>query len=182
MPYPNSQAVSITDLLAAMGATGVYNHPRDIVNQASAVLVPAQPQNYEAQTLRDMYLQQANNQYPMVYRGMVQPGNLDLYNRPVLNNADGSYSTTSSMSFNDGQYEVVVPTVAGTSTGQVVRLTPEQAMQRYFATGQHLGKFTDWQPADDYAQRIHEMQERAIAANRGQPFRMGYTSPNNNQP
>lgn len=172
--YPNSTDAYATNpglLLAAIHDSRTAQGFQDMINQLTALLAPLQPQNWNAQTLRDSYLQQAHNQYPMIYSQMVQPGNLDLYNRPILQNPDGSYSTTSSMSFNDGQYEVIVPTVATTDQGQVQRLTPEQAIERYRQTNQHLGKFTDWQQADDYAQRLHEMQEQRIAEHNGQPFR-----------
>ena len=179
MPYPNTEQVGPYDLLAALNQLSPHLTPQDILNQVSALLAELQPNNYEAQTMRDSYLAQANNQYPLVIQNLVEPGNLDLYNRPVLNNfevpyaASPSYSTTSSMSFNDGQNEVIIPTVVGTENGQVVRLSPEQAEEHYYRTGQHLGKFKpdNWQIPDDYGQRLHEIQERRIADHNGQPFR-----------
>src|SRR5208337_4266672 len=43
--------------------------------------------------------------------GLLEPGNLDISNRPVVQNADGSHSTEYSTSFEENGREVLVPTV-----------------------------------------------------------------------
>ena len=59
------------------------------------------------------------------------------------------------MSFQDDQgREVLVPTVVN---GQF--LTQQQAMDRYYKTGQHLGIFDTPQHADAYASALHQSQE-----------------------
>lgn len=87
-------------------------------------------------------------------QGLAVPGNLDLWNRPVLHNQDGSYSTTSSFSRQDEDgLEVLVPSVIGGK-----RLSEDDAWSHYKKTGEHLGKFKNSDDADRYAQALHEAQ------------------------
>lgn len=90
---------------------------------------------------------------PGQWPGMVQPGNLNLAQRPTVHNPDGSISTVKSVSFGVGGNEVLVPEVVG---NQVV--SPEAALRHYFQTGQNLGSFTDPQAANNYAQLLHLAQ------------------------
>jgi hypothetical protein len=85
--------------------------------------------------------------------GMTKPGNLDPWNRPVLHNPDGSYSTTSSMSISTEDGEVLIPTVVDGK-----RLTPEQAADHYKQTGENLGTFDTPDHADAYATALHNAQ------------------------
>lgn len=85
--------------------------------------------------------------------GQYGMGNIDLYNRPVIKNPDGSISTVRSMSFNDGRNEVLIPTVSPTGI-----MTPQEAINRYRQTGEYLGKFNTPEEANEYAQRLHEEQ------------------------
>jgi len=89
-------------------------------------------------------------------RGQVQPGNIDLGNRPVVKNADGTISTVRSMSFrnNKGQ-EVLIPTVA--DDGSRI-LSDQEAKEQYGRTGKHLGIFDNPEDATAYAKSLHESQ------------------------
>lgn len=87
------------------------------------------------------------------------PGNIDLNNRPIVRNRDGSISTVRSMSFGTDQGEVLVPTVS--DDGRL--LSDEQAIQLYRRTGRHLGIFTTPDEATAYARRLHDQQERRYA-------------------
>ncbi len=89
-------------------------------------------------------------------RGQVEPGNIDLKRRPVVNNPDGSYSTVRSMSFGEDGKEVLVPTIGDDGR----RLSDEEAVSLYRKTGKHLGKFTSVADADSYAKRLHEDQAK----------------------
>ncbi|PWT78875.1 MAG: hypothetical protein C5B60_00485 [Chloroflexi bacterium] len=86
--------------------------------------------------------------------GLLVPGTIsNLYNRPVLKNPDGSYSTTSSFSFEEDGREVLVPSVIDGK-----RLSQKDAIAHYRKTGEHLGKFDSPKSADAYATDLHNRQ------------------------
>ena len=91
-------------------------------------------------------------------------GNIDLLNRPVLNNPDGSISTVNSISFNDGKNEVLIPTI-GVRDGKPYQMSDDEAIENYYRTGQHLGKFNSVSAADRFAERLHRDQERIYRTN-----------------
>jgi len=92
--------------------------------------------------------------------GMIEQGNIDLTNRPVVRNADGTVSTVRSISVEiDGQ-EVLIPTVS--DDGRI--LSDQEAVQQYRRTGRHLGKFNSVKAANRHARRIHQEQERLVVA------------------
>lgn len=83
-------------------------------------------------------------------------GNIDLRSRPIVKNPDGSYSTVRSMSFQDEKgREVLVPTISPDGRN----LTNQQAIERYYRTGEHLGIFANPLDADTYARTLHEQQQ-----------------------
>lgn len=86
-------------------------------------------------------------------------GNIDLNNRQVLNNNDGTFSTENSSTIEiDGKY-IVIPTVIDGK-----QLDIEDAIDHYMNTGEHLGMFDSLKEADTYAQLLHERQEELYAA------------------
>ena len=88
--------------------------------------------------------------------GQYGKGNIDLYNRPQVKNDDGSISTVRSMSFNDGNNEVLIPTVS--MDGKI--LSDDDAINNYYKTGQYLGKFDTIDEANKYAQQLHDEQDK----------------------
>lgn len=130
-------------------------------NYQQGGIIPGQPSRYQ------MNLPQ----------GMLVPGNINLHGRPIIRNADGSFSTEFSTSFGDRQgREVLVPTIAngrfltptGTrppagyrdNTGRYHPTREEKAMwararQRYAQTGEHMGIFDTPANADAYAWQVH---------------------------
>ena len=92
---------------------------------------------------------------PGVADGLLVPGNINIHQRPVVHNADGSISTVRSASFEDEQgRNVLIPTVI---PGRGI-VPMDQAIKFYQQTGQHLGMFDTPENADAYAQSLHEQQ------------------------
>lgn len=77
-------------------------------------------------------------------------GNIDLVNRPVVKNSDGSVSTELSKSFNFDGEEVLIPTIVNGK-----KVSDKEAMDYYRKTGEHLGKFKSVKEADAMAEIIH---------------------------
>jgi len=101
-------------------------------------------------------------------QGLKEPGNLPIWNRPVVQNDDGSHSSEYSTSFQDPKtgFEVLIPTVVNgkfmTPDGKKPKEgSPEEkamfqeAWKHYLETGENLGKFATPQDADAYAQVLH---------------------------
>ena len=107
-------------------------------------------------------VESVNGSYPYEDTiGQYGKGNIDLYNRPRIENEDGSFMTVESMSFHDEEpssytfgKEVLVTTV--TSNGS---LTDSEAIARYYSTGEYLGIFNTPDEATAYAIELHNQQQ-----------------------
>lgn len=93
-------------------------------------------------------------------QGMLIRGNINLDNRPVVHNKDGSYSTVRTITTDMNGNTVLLPTIVN---GKV--LSNQDAIQHYLNTGEHMGIFKTSQDADKYDEQLHNM--------------MGWTGPNN---
>lgn len=92
--------------------------------------------------------------------GMIAPGNIDLGNRPVVRNNDGTISTVRSISIGEDGREVLIPTVS--NDGRI--MSDDEAVATYRRTGQNLGTFDSPASATAYAQTLHEQQAATYAA------------------
>ena len=79
-------------------------------------------------------------------------GTIDLKNRPIVKNPDGSVSTERSMSFQDEDgKEVLIPTIV-----KGKELSKKEAIAYYKNSGEHMGKFNSPEEADAMAKKIHQ--------------------------
>lgn len=86
--------------------------------------------------------------------GLVEPGNIDLDARKVLQDGP-NYKTEESISIGTDKGETIIPTVVDGK-----KLTEKEAIEHFRQTGEHLGIFRTPQEAEGYAQRLHLRQEQ----------------------
>jgi hypothetical protein len=92
---------------------------------------------------------------PGQHAGMLAAGNIDLANRQVAHNADGSISTVRSIDITQDGRTVSIPTVIN---GRVV--SNAAAIAHYKRTGQNLGTFASQAAANAYDVALHNQQAR----------------------
>lgn len=85
-------------------------------------------------------------------------GNIDLTDRPMYKNPDGSISTVDSFSTNIDGREVLLPQIGRDAQGNTVRWTEDQAIDNYLKTGENLGTFRTVDDANAYAEWLHNQQ------------------------
>jgi hypothetical protein len=108
------------------------------------------------------------------YPNQIEIGNIDLNNRPVYVNPNGSISTVRSITISelvdDETVHVVIPTIIGTGvySGNSASLYSDaEAFDYYKSTGEHLGKFKTIKDANLFAQNLHASQAYQYDKNKG---------------
>ena len=81
----------------------------------------------------------------------LERGNINLKNRPVVRNKDGTVSTVRTIGINTGNREVVIPTVS--DRGRV--MTNREAIKQYRTSGRHFGAYRTVEEASAAAQQLH---------------------------
>jgi Transglycosylase SLT domain len=86
-------------------------------------------------------------------------GNIDLANRPVVTNADGSVSTVRTIGVEVDGKEYVIPTIADDGKA----MSEAEAVALFRKTGKHFGAFATESEATAFAQSLHRQQEARYA-------------------
>jgi hypothetical protein len=92
--------------------------------------------------------------------GVLEGGNINLADRPHVQNQDGSISTVRTISVGVEGKEVLIPTVSEDGT----IMSDEEAIAVYQRTGRHLGVFESPEAATAYAQKLHQQQAERLGA------------------
>ena len=92
--------------------------------------------------------------------GQYGKGNIDLWNRPQVDNGDGTISTVRSLGFYDEDVnsvnygkEILAPTVVGN-----VIVSDDEAIEHYYKTGEYFGVFNTIDESNIYAEELHIQQ------------------------
>lgn len=106
--------------------------------------------------LQGMYGYGYNPQVPeRGFPGMIKPGNIDIYNRPLVKNPKGGISTVYSMGVNLDGKEYLIPRV--TDEGKI--LNEDEAVKHFKKTGKHFGIFESPEASTQHAKYLHNQQK-----------------------
>lgn len=133
-----------------------------IASQQYQALAPEQKAQAQEQYFNEVVAPQAGSDaeqakqafYAAYPKGLLERGNIDIHNRPVVKNSDGSISTVRSMSTNIDGREVLIPTVS--DDGRI--MSDDEAIDNFMRTGKHLGMFDNPDDATAYAESLHNQQ------------------------
>lgn len=169
MGYQQGDWIRVNGQLHRVGDASYFSpgHPtsqtielRDQHDQGVGDVQPAEPFDPEAY-LASKGGNTAPQQAPQpTDLGRFGQGNIDLMERPVVKNPDGTISTVKSKSYEIDGKEVLLPTVAADGSGI---LSDQDAIAQYKKTGQFLGKFNTPEEATAYAKQLHEQQSQQYA-------------------
>ena len=159
---PYFQGDSLKTIQAYRRARSAYDNALGADKEQAALVEKMTPEQRQRAFLNFFYRQIVGGGRSGGSTGMLVPGNIDLSNRPVVKNPDGSVSTVRSMSINIDGKEVLIPTVS--DDGRL--LSEDEAIEMFRRTGRHLGVFDTPENATAYAKKLHEDQESMYASSR----------------
>lgn len=113
------------------------------------------------------------------FPGMIKAGNIDIAHRPTLKLPDGDIATVRSINvdIDDNGTQALIPTVGPNGENW----TDQQAIEHYQKTGENLGIFKDRASAENYAEKLHEQQDKMYVDTPKQS-QQGPIQPTDNQP
>ncbi len=132
---------------------GIITKEYEPIDDGKATVTPSY-QIRKTPSVKSISEQKTPKRHPKDTTGRFGRGNIDLNNRKVVNNSDGSISTERSFSCNIDGKEVLLPTVID---GKIV--SEDEAIDYYFKTGKYLGKFDTVEEAEKYAEELHNRQD-----------------------
>lgn len=143
-----------------------------IASQQYQALAPEQKAQAQEQYFNEVVAPQAGSNaeqakkafYSAYPKGLLEKGNIDIHNRPVVKNPDGSISTVRSMSTNIDGREVLIPTVS--DDGRI--MSDDEAIDNFMRTGKHLGMFDNPDDATSYAESLHNEQANEYLSRQNQ--------------
>lgn len=146
------------------------------LGQRAGMLSPAQAKKLEDDYVRGAVVQEAERRKlddpeglrrdllgTSAPKGELEPGNIDLSNRPVVRNEDGTISTIKSIPITEEGREVLIPVID--ENGK--EMTEAEAIERYLGTGQHLGKFDNRDNAGNWAKHLSDRQRKSFMPAQG---------------
>ena len=89
-------------------------------------------------------------QFGVEHDGPITPGNIDLKNRPVVKNEDGTSSTVLTTTIGENGKTILLPLIVN---GKKVDV--KTATDHYHKTGEHMGIFKTEEDAEAYDQGLH---------------------------
>ena len=89
------------------------------------------------------------------FPGMIQPGNIDIYNRPLVKNPKGGTSTVYSMGVNLNDNDYLIPRVI--NEGKL--LSEDESIEHFKKTGKHFGVFENPEASTQHAKYLHNQQK-----------------------
>jgi len=129
LPRPQPQVETVPDELSPVADTPIEGVEEPQPEIKAKVALPKEQKEFE---------------------GQVTQGNIDLKDRPILKNADGSVSTEKSFSVDVEGKEVLIPQIVNGK-----ELSQEAAIEHFRDTGEHLGVFDSIENANAAAEQIH---------------------------
>lgn len=116
-----------------------------------------------ANTTRQLHTVNRGSNYGFASQYGGTNGNIDINNRKVKKNNDGSISTEESITItetdeNGKDKHIVIPTVIDGKRPDDDDEAAKRAIEHYDKTGENLGTFSDLDKANKFAEDLHERQ------------------------